>query len=58
MILYLIDKEVEIVNNWIIKFYELFTEDTIMKMSYILNDIVVVEFRARVEVEYGEGRNK
>lgn len=56
--MYLIDKEVEIVNNWIIKFYELFTEDTIMKMSYILNDIVVVEFRARVEVEYGEGRNK
>ena len=55
--MYLTDEEVETADNWITEVQESFTEATTMKMSYI-NDIVVLESRARAEAEHEEVRNK
>ena len=56
--MYLTDEEVETVDNWIMEDKsDSFTEATTMKMSYI-NDIVVLESRARAEAEHEEVRNK
>ena len=53
--MYLTDEEVETADNWITELEEPFTEVTTMKMSYI-NDIVVVESRARAEAEHERAR--
>ena len=55
--MYLTDEEVETADNWITEVQESFTEAMTMKMSYI-NDIVVLESRARAEAEHEEVRNK
>ena len=55
--MYFTDEEVETADNWITEVQESFTEATTMKMSYI-NDIVVLESRARAEAEHEEARNK
>ena len=55
--MYLTDEEVETADNWITEVQDSFTEATTMKMSYI-NDIVVLESRARSGAEHEEVRNK